>query len=239
MKIQVIFGSNSDERVYGPLCRSLEKCGTIQMEVASAHRNPDRVREIVQSCGADVFVAGAGLAAHLPGVVASLTTKPVFGVAVNGAFAGLDAFLSIVQMPKGVPVMAVVEENTAIIADLLLKWKNLPTNKIMLHWNHGLENYSPIEKAVSEMKGQSGVEVEWCEVTHPGCIGEIVSPWELPQGNGLNLFLCEKEQLASSNLALDFLAKARHAGVWVGANNIGNFVNQWKKLIEMEKTAWN
>lgn len=239
MIIQVLFGSASDERVYGPLCRSLEKCGKVQLEIASAHRDPDRVHEIVKNCGADVFVAGAGLAAHLPGVVASLTNKPVFGVAVNGAFAGLDAFLSIVQMPKGVPVMAVTEENSQIIADLLLKFKQLPNDKILLSWNRNLESYSPIERALEEIKSQSGTDVQWSSAQNPQCLGEIVSPWELPYVNGLNLFLCEKDQLNSSNLALDFFAKARHGGVWVGANNISNFVLQWQKLIEMGKTAWN
>ncbi|WP_373998091.1 AIR carboxylase family protein [Bdellovibrio bacteriovorus] len=239
MKIQVMFGSASDERVFGPLCHSLEKCGEVKMEVASAHRHPDRVREIVTTCGADVFVAGAGLAAHLPGVVASLTTKPVFGVAVNGAFAGLDSFLSIVQMPKGVPVMAVTEENYKNISDLLLRWKNLPEDKIYLHWNRSLESYSPIQKSLEDIQKDSGAEVLWCSHTDEKCLGEIVSPWELPKVVGLNLFLCEKEQLTSSNLALDFFAKARHSGAWVGANNIGNFVLQWKKLSEMRKSAWN
>lgn len=239
MKIQVLFGSATDERVYGPLCRSLEKCGQVQLEIASAHRDPDRVHEIVKNCGADVFVAGAGLAAHLPGVVASLTKKPVFGVSVNGAFAGLDSFLSIVQMPKGVPVMAVTEENIQNISELLLKWKQLPINKIVLSWNRNLESYSPIERALQEIKTQSGVDVQWSLPGDPECLGEIVSPWELPNVNGLNLFLCEKDQLNSSNLALDFYAKARHGGVWVGANNISNFVLQWQKLIEMGKSAWS
>jgi 5-(carboxyamino)imidazole ribonucleotide mutase len=239
MKIQVLFGSASDERIYGPLCRSLEKVGVVKMEVASAHRNPDRVREVVKTCGADVFVAGAGLAAHLPGVVASLTEKPVFGVAVNGAFAGLDAFLSIAQMPKGVPVMAVLEEKANSIADLILGWKALSQDKILLHWNKNLEDYSPIHQAIEDIQKQSEVPVEWCSGQQSGCLGEIVSPWELPKVEGLNLFLCEKEQLISSNLALDFLAKARHGGAWVGANNINNLVIQWKKLIQMGKTAWN
>lgn len=239
MKIQVLFGSASDERVYGPLCRSLEKCGDVKMEVASAHRNPDRVREVVQTGDADVFVAGAGLAAHLPGVVASLTDKPVFGVAVNGAFAGLDAFLSIVQMPKGVPVMAVTEENMLIISDLLLRWKKLPVEKIYLHWNRDLQTYSPIQKALEDIQAQSGMEVVWTTSEDPKALGEIVSPWELPRGKGLNLFLCEKEQLASSHLALDFFTKARHGGAWVGANNIGNFVLQWKKIMALKGQAWN
>jgi Phosphoribosylcarboxyaminoimidazole (NCAIR) mutase len=239
MKIQVLFGSASDERVYGPLCFALEKCGDVKMEVASAHRNPERVREIVTKGGADVFVAGAGLAAHLPGVVASMTTKPVFGISVNGAFSGLDAFLSVVQMPKGVPVMCVTEENSNSIADMLLKWKSLPADKIHMHWNKELETYSPIKKAIDEIKTQSGVDVVWTAVTDAQCLGEIVSPWEQPKGNGLNLFLCEKEQLASSNLALDFFAKARQGGAWVGANNITNFVMQWQKIKDLKGALCN
>jgi 5-(carboxyamino)imidazole ribonucleotide mutase len=234
MKIQLIFGSPNDERVYGPLCHALEKCGEIKMEVASAHRHPERVRELVREGGADIFVTGAGLAAHLPGVVASMTEKPVFGVAINGAFAGLDAFLSIVQMPKGVPVMAVTEENSTSIADLLGKWNYLPTDRIYLHWNRDLENYSPIQTALDEMKNQSGCEVIWTQAQEQHCLGEIVTPWEVPRGTGLNLFLCEKEQLVSAQLALDFYAKARHGGAWVGANNITNYVKQWQKLCKMK-----
>lgn len=230
MKIQVLFGSANDERVYGPLCRSLEKCGDVKMEVASAHRDPARVHEVVKTCGADAFVAGAGLAAHLPGVVASLTDKPVFGVAVNGAFAGLDAFLSIVQMPRGIPVAAVTEENANTIGDFVVRLAKVPQDRLCLHWNRSLESYSPIQKALDEIQTQTGLSVEWTAAQAENCLGEIVSPWELPHTQGLNLFLCEKEQLASSNLAMDFYAKARHGGFWVGANNVTNFVNQWNKL---------
>lgn len=205
------------------------------MEVASAHRHPERVREVVTGCGADIFVAGAGLAAHLPGVVASLTEKPVFGIAVNGAFAGLDAFLSVVQMPKGVPVAAITEENAGSLASMILKWKNIPADRLYLHWNRSLETYSPIQMALTEIENQSGAKVEWCDFKEAQCLGEIISPWELPHTNGLNLFLCEKEQLASSNLALDFFAKARYGGAWVGANNINNYVLQWKKIMQAGK----
>ncbi|MNL62483.1 hypothetical protein D3C87_1865080 [compost metagenome] len=79
------------------------------------------------------------------------------------------------------------------------------------------------------------MKVQWCEAQNAQCLGEIVSPWELPRVNGLNLFLCEKEQLQSSNLALDFFAKARHNGTWVGANNIQNYVLQWKKVLAAVK----
>lgn len=229
MKIQVLFGSERDERVFGPLCRLLEKNGEVKMQVASAHRHPEKVREIVLSDEADVFVAGAGLAAHLPGVVASMTKKPVFGVAVNGAFAGLDAFLSIVQMPSGVPVVAVTENNLATISDVLEKMKKMPKDKICLHWNRNMEDYSPVHNAIQEIEKQTEVPVVWTEALDEKCWGEVVSPWELPKGQGVHMLLCEKEQLASSHLALDFFAKAKHGGAWVGANNINNYVLQWKK----------
>ena len=86
--------------------------------IASAHRTPSRVEELVTSSDAKVFIAIAGLAAALPGVVASFTTKPVIGVPVSGKM-NLDSLLSIVQMPKGIPVATVAidgADNAAILA---------------------------------------------------------------------------------------------------------------------------
>lgn len=234
MKIQVMFGSLSDERVYSPLTKSLQKCGEAKMDVASAHRDPDKVRDLVQNGGADVFVAGAGLAAHLPGVVASLTTKPVFGIAVNGAFAGLDSFLSIVQMPKGVPVMAVTEENAESVADLLLRWQNLPTDRICLNWNREYESSAAMSAALDKMKELSGVPVEWVPVDHPMGLGQIITPSESPTMTGLNILVCEKSQLQHTSLALEFFSKAKMMGAWVGANNVDNLVLQWKKLVQLK-----
>src|SRR5713101_9942029 len=105
-------------------CRALDEAGIrYEMKLASAHRSPERTKQIVTDAerdGAAVFIAGAGMAAHLPGVVASLTTKPVIGVPlVGGALQGLDALLAVVQMPPGVPVATVAvggARNAAILA---------------------------------------------------------------------------------------------------------------------------
>jgi len=89
-----------------------------EVRVASAHRTPELVEEIVKNSDAKVFIAIAGLAAHLPGVVASLTTKPVVAVPVESKLDGMDALLSAVQMPPGIPVATVgVDrgENAAIL----------------------------------------------------------------------------------------------------------------------------
>ena len=89
--------------------------------VLSAHRVPEKLEETLRECeaqGCEVIIAGAGLAAHLPGVIASQTTMPVIGVPCKGAIEGLDALFSIVQMPKSIPV-ATVGINNAYNAGML------------------------------------------------------------------------------------------------------------------------
>ena len=127
-KIAILMGSKSDMEI-------MKKAAAILTEysiendlfVASAHRNPERVKEIVTDPSYDVFIAGAGMAAHLPGVVASLTTKPVIGVPINASVQGLDALLAIVQMPPGIPVATVAingAKNAGILAMQILAIKN-------------------------------------------------------------------------------------------------------------------
>jgi phosphoribosylaminoimidazole carboxylase PurE protein len=105
-------GSDSDAEVMSQACAALDEAGIpYEMKVASAHRSPERAKQVIADAerdGAAVFIAGAGMAAHLPGVVASFTTKPVIGVPLaGGALQGLDALLAVVQMPPGIPVATV------------------------------------------------------------------------------------------------------------------------------------
>ncbi|MFO7836262.1 MAG: phosphoribosylformylglycinamidine cyclo-ligase [Candidatus Thorarchaeota archaeon] len=110
--VLVIAGSKSDAKIVRKATRVLNDLSVSHIvEYASAHREPERVREIVEDTEANVIIAIAGLAAALPGVVASLTEKPVIGVPVSAAIGGLDALLSIAQMPKGVPVATVGIDN--------------------------------------------------------------------------------------------------------------------------------
>ena len=111
-QVLILLGSESDLPVIEKMPGLLDRFGlSHRVAVASAHRQPDLLRELVADAdrgGTQVFVAVAGMAAHLPGVVASLTGKPVIGVPVAaGPLAGVDALLSIVQMPPGVPVATV------------------------------------------------------------------------------------------------------------------------------------
>src|SRR5438874_2893741 len=108
----IVMGSDSDAEVMSQACAALDELGVpYEMKVASAHRSPERTKQVVDAAereGAAVFIAGAGMAAHLPGVVASFTTKPVIGVPLAGSpLQGLDALLAVVQMPPGIPVATV------------------------------------------------------------------------------------------------------------------------------------
>ena len=108
----ILSGSKSDEKVYEKAVKTLEEFGVeYKLEIASAHRNPDLVEKLVKETKADVIIAVAGLSAALPGVVASKTTKPVIGVPVDVKLEGLDALLSIMQMPPGIPVATVGIDN--------------------------------------------------------------------------------------------------------------------------------
>ncbi|MBD3222313.1 5-(carboxyamino)imidazole ribonucleotide mutase [bacterium] len=123
-------GSASDMPVVEGMAPLCERLGlSMRIEVASAHRQPDRLREVIRESeeqGTEVFVAVAGMAAHLPGVVASLTSRPVIGVPVAaGPLAGVDAMLSMVQMPPGVPVATVAvgsagAKNAVVLAARIL-----------------------------------------------------------------------------------------------------------------------
>jgi len=123
-------GSKKDQEVMQKAAEILEEFKIpYQMEVSSAHRNPERTKRLARDAekkGVKVIIAGAGMAAHLPGVIASYTNLPVIGVPLNAsALSGLDSLFSIVQMPSGIPVatMAVGEagaKNAAIFAAQIL-----------------------------------------------------------------------------------------------------------------------
>ena len=109
MKVVVLLGSDSDFEVIQEALEVLKEFGvSFQLEVSSAHRSPERTLRLVretEAAGAEVYIAVAGKAAHLAGVVAAHTIRPVIGVPVDSAaLSGLDALLSTVQMPKGIPV---------------------------------------------------------------------------------------------------------------------------------------
>jgi len=110
MEILVVFGSISDHVVHEKIASHLSSDHSITSRVISAHRHPDKLEKELKNHPYDLVIAGAGLAAHLPGVIASKTLTPTIGVSINSQLGGLDALLSILQMPYGVPVLFFSEE---------------------------------------------------------------------------------------------------------------------------------
>ena len=130
-KVAIIMGSDSDLPVMKAAAETLEKFKIkFDLRIFSAHRTPKETAAYVEAApdhGIEVIIAGAGGAAHLPGVIASFTTLPVIGVPVNGTLQGIDALLSIVQMPPGVPVATVglnAAKNAALLAVSILALKD-------------------------------------------------------------------------------------------------------------------
>ena len=124
--VLIVLGSKSDSDVGKKAGSILDEFGVdYEMVVASAHRTPDLLRDLIRNTTARVFIAIAGLSAALPGTIAAHTTKPVIGVPVSGKL-NLDAVLSVSQMPPGVPVAAVGldrGENAALLAVEILAVK--------------------------------------------------------------------------------------------------------------------
>ena len=143
MDVVIFIGSDSDFEVVKDGLETLRKYGLeCALEITSAHRTPERTLKLIREYedkGAGVFIAVAGKAAHLAGVVAAHTIRPVIGVPVeSGGLGGLDALLSTVQMPKGIPVATMGTgktgaSNAAILAVQILALKNPELAERLLH----------------------------------------------------------------------------------------------------------
>jgi len=125
--ISIIMGSTSDWKIMEAAAKYLDEMEIpFEINALSAHRTPEKVEQFAceaQSKGIKVIIAAAGMAAHLPGVIAAFTSLPVIGVPINASLDGMDSLLAIVQMPPGIPVATVginASQNAAILATQIL-----------------------------------------------------------------------------------------------------------------------
>jgi 5-(carboxyamino)imidazole ribonucleotide mutase len=147
-KVAIVMGSKSDEAVMKAAMDILEQFSVgYEVKVLSAHRMPNKTRQFAleaEKSGLEVVIAGAGKAAHLPGVIASYTTLPVIGVPIKSDdLQGIDSLLSIVQMPPGVPVATVAingAKNAALLALQILGLKYKEIRKKIIEYKSSLEN---------------------------------------------------------------------------------------------------
>src|SRR3990167_8354794 len=147
-KALIIFGSKTDEKIYNEIAKGLKKAKVdFDLRVSSAHKTPEDVDTTLQ-LDYSVIIAGAGLAAHLPGVVAARVIRPVIGVPCEGNYQGLDALLSIAQMPPGIPVLAVGVSKGDVAAQNCAKMMKKYNSITII----GDKNNDAVKKAIETLK---------------------------------------------------------------------------------------
>ncbi|KXA32474.1 5-(carboxyamino)imidazole ribonucleotide mutase [Prevotella corporis] len=158
--VSIIMGSTSDLPVMEKACKWLEQCEIpFEVNALSAHRTPAAVESFAKEAkgrGIKVIIAGAGMAAALPGVIAASTTLPVIGVPIKGMLDGLDAMLSIIQMPPGIPVATVGvngAQNAAILAAEMMALGDEEIARKVENWKSTLgEKIEKANKELAEIK---------------------------------------------------------------------------------------
>jgi 5-(carboxyamino)imidazole ribonucleotide mutase len=146
-KVSIIMGSTSDLPVMEGAAKVLNELKIpFEMHALSAHRTPEKVEEFAKTAssrGIRVIIAGAGMAAHLPGVIAAMTHIPVIGVPIKSSLDGMDALLAIVQMPPGIPVATVAingAQNAGILAAQMLSIADEELNTRIIAFKENLKN---------------------------------------------------------------------------------------------------
>lgn len=158
--VSIIMGSTSDLPVMEKAAKFLDEMGVpFEMKILSAHRTPAEVEAFALSAaerGINVIIAGAGMSAALPGVIAASTVLPVIGVPIKGMLDGLDALLSIVQMPPGIPTATVgvnAAQNAAILASRMLALGDAGLAQRLEQYKEGLKDkVVKANQALSEVK---------------------------------------------------------------------------------------
>ena len=156
-KVSIIMGSTSDLKVMSEAAKFFDEMEIpFEINALSAHRTPGKVMEFAANAhkrGVKVIIAGAGMAAHLPGVIAASTPLPVIGVPIKSSLDGMDALLAIVQMPPGIPVATVGINgalNAAILAVQMLSLEDKELETKFIAYKEGLKK--KIVKANEELK---------------------------------------------------------------------------------------
>ena len=150
-QVSIIMGSTSDLPVMEKAAKILDEFRIpFEMNALSAHRTPEQVEEFAKGAaerGIKVIIAGAGMAAHLPGVIAAMTPVPVIGVPINATLDGLDSIFSILQMPPGIPVATVgvnAAQNAGILAAQIIGTGNEEIFKTTVDYKESLKQKTMI-----------------------------------------------------------------------------------------------
>ena len=211
MKILILFPGKTDEKTYQPIVSEIESNEIeYELRLGSAHKSPELVREILKE-DFDMVISGAGLSAALPGVIASEKLVPVLGVPCPGAYGGLDSFLSIAQMPPGVPVLCVKKENVAKESLKILKAMKQEENKLNI-----VGSGKSAEKAMKTLN-EMNINFETKTDTQEG-INIVFKNIDEPTIENDNLVIyCPEAEDSKPEDAIKSMENAKF-GLWVGLN---------------------
>ena len=243
MKILVVFGSASDETTAKPICAALKPGFDVEYQVISAHRDLEKLKDKMSGWKGDAVIAGAGLAAALPGVVAAMTKVPVYGVPVNAQFGGLDSLASIAQMPPGVPVMTCGPGRGDAIVSFLQAYKTTPANFGRVHFVMRDKNLvshpellAEVDKAKAAGKAQDvDVTVSEAESRDAFNIYFVTGPEDVADGLRLHVPFMLKAEAQKPENYLTVLEWTKKGGLWLGVNNARNAVTSAARLASAAK----
>lgn len=247
MKILVMFGSKSDANIYEPLkSRLLNEGHDVDFRMISVHRSPELLDKELAGIDAQAVIAGAGLAAHLPGIVAAKLLIPVFGVPCAAAVGGVDAYFAISQMPFGIPVLATAPDQYGAAVDAVGRWGRLdlkftfdafnlvfdrhkrgqPHFQKLLQRAEKIVDKTRIELKVSERPVENSVNI--CLVDINGSDPEAPLAYGIPArgSDEIRIYVPVLHEEAYRD-PFAAMAVARRVGsvpggLWTGINNVGN-----------------
>ena len=225
MKLLVLFGSKSDEPVYTPLVNKLKGAHVPEFHILSAHRQPDELDAALRRTDARAVVAGAGLAAHLPGVVASKVTLPVFGVPVASNYAGLDALLSIQQMPFGVPVLACAPGCEDAVVRFLDRMESRSAPSIQVVPNGEGEHIDAELARLQAFADETSAALSVTDSPREGLPAIVFVQREediRDDAGTIHVPLLDAAKKKDARAALEVFAWTARGGLWVGVNNSRN-----------------
>ena len=211
MKVLILFPGTTDRKTYEPIVSGIERQGIQNsLRLGSAHKSPELVREILDE-EFDLAISGAGLSAALPGVIASETLVPVLGVPCPGAYGGLDSYLSIVQMPPGVPVLCVRPDDVPGESVKILKAMENGVKKINI-----VGGGTSAKKAFRTLE-EMGVEFARSDSCSDG-INIVFTSMGAPVKDSNDLIIyCPEAEDSSPEDAVRSMNESS-SGLWVGLN---------------------
>lgn len=247
MKVLVVFGSKSDANIYEPLkARLLNEGHEVDFRMISVHRSPELLDRTLSGVDAQAVIAGAGLAAHLPGIVASKLLVPVFGIPCAAAIGGVDAFFAISQMPFGIPVLTTAPDQYQSAVDAVSRLGRLDLQYNFERFNLVFERHKKsqphfqmlLERA-QKIVEKSGVPLNVTDKPVANevniCLADISetdpeSPLPYPpiakDSDELRLFVPvlgeQPYRDPYSGISVVRRVSSVPGGLWTGINNVGN-----------------